>query len=273
VNLTAMVNLMLEQAKLEIQEADLACAASFSSADSAIDEEEEDYEEREMLAAAVGDVESLCRAGYGKRFGGSIASNRSQSVADLIQGSTRDWRQDPAFNNGHSRHVAEPEPLRPYLLLDVRSEEAFERKHVRTSECYPLSRLSRALNFESKSMFAYRNRPGKIVVVYDDDEMAASKAATTLAQRGYDNVFMLSGGLRLLDAAFGAEAALISSGTSEGEEEAFSEGQILDLEEKLDDLMSRASRGGRGSSASSYAPVLARRRLSASHPDLNRRRL
>jgi len=33
--------------------------------------------------------------------------------------------------------------------------------------------------------------------------MAASKAATTLAQRGYDNVFMLSGGLRLLDAAFG----------------------------------------------------------------------
>ena len=35
---------------------------------------------------------------------------------------------------------------------------------------------------------------GKIIVVYDDDEKIAPKAATTLVERGYDNLFLLSGG-------------------------------------------------------------------------------
>ena len=39
-----------------------------------------------------------------------------------------------------------------------------------------------------------RNAEGKIILVYDDDERAAHRAATTLVERGYDNLFMLSGG-------------------------------------------------------------------------------
>ena len=38
-----------------------------------------------------------------------------------------------------------------------------------------------------------KNKPRAVIVVYDDDESIASKAATTLTQRGYENVFMLSG--------------------------------------------------------------------------------
>ena len=46
----------------------------------------------------------------------------------------------------------------------------------------------------NSSLLAYKNQPGKIIVLYDDDERLAPKAATTLCQRGYDNLFLLSGG-------------------------------------------------------------------------------
>ena len=39
-----------------------------------------------------------------------------------------------------------------------------------------------------------KNQPGKIIVVYDEDERLGPNAATTLVQRGYDNLFLLSGG-------------------------------------------------------------------------------
>ena len=42
-------------------------------------------------------------------------------------------------------------------------------------------------------MIRLKNKPRAVIVVYDDDESIASRAATTLTQRGYDNVFMLSG--------------------------------------------------------------------------------
>ena len=45
-------------------------------------------------------------------------------------------------------------------------------------------------------MREFRNGAGKMIVVYDYDESVAARSATTLAQRGYDNVLMLSGGLR-----------------------------------------------------------------------------
>jgi hypothetical protein len=46
-------------------------------------------------------------------------------------------------------------------------------------------------------MLRLKNRPGAIILLYDDDESLASRCATALTQRGYDNVFMLSGGIRV----------------------------------------------------------------------------
>ncbi len=46
-------------------------------------------------------------------------------------------------------------------------------------------------------MLHYKNREGKMIIVYDYDELTSHKFATTLVQRGYDNFFMLSGGIRI----------------------------------------------------------------------------
>ncbi len=39
-----------------------------------------------------------------------------------------------------------------------------------------------------------RNKPGKIIILYDEDERIAPSSATIFVQREVDNVFMLSGG-------------------------------------------------------------------------------
>lgn len=57
--------------------------------------------------------------------------------------------------------------------------------------------LSRSVNFETPEMLAFRNKPGHIIIIYDEDERIAPRAATTLVQRGYCNLFLLSGGLKV----------------------------------------------------------------------------
>ena len=42
------------------------------------------------------------------------------------------------------------------------------------------------------------NKEGLCIILYDEDERIAHTAATTFVQRGVDNVFMLSGGLRVM---------------------------------------------------------------------------
>lgn len=82
----------------------------------------------------------------------------------------------------------------PYLLLDLRDSDDYEACHIISAMSYPTAMLSRSVNNETKEMLAFKNQPGKIIVAYDDDERICPKAATTLVQRGYDNLFLLSGG-------------------------------------------------------------------------------
>ncbi|KAL8558205.1 hypothetical protein ACOMHN_036294 [Nucella lapillus] len=59
----------------------------------------------------------------------------------------------------------------PYLLLDIRDRDDFT--HIQ------------------------RNQEGKIIILYDNEEgEQTARAATTLVERGYDNLFLLTGGLK-----------------------------------------------------------------------------
>ena len=44
------------------------------------------------------------------------------------------------------------------------------------------------------SILTQKNKLGKIIILYDENERLAPAAATTFVQREVDNVFMLSGG-------------------------------------------------------------------------------
>ncbi|KAG7455771.1 hypothetical protein MATL_G00244630 [Megalops atlanticus] len=74
--------------------------------------------------------------------------------------------------------------------------------HVLSAYSYPVATLSRTMDPYTKEVLEYKNVPGKIIIVYDEDERIASVAATTMCERGFENVFMLSGGLRVIAKKF-----------------------------------------------------------------------
>ncbi|XP_061494018.1 centrosomal protein of 41 kDa isoform X2 [Rhineura floridana] len=91
-----------------------------------------------------------------------------------------------------------PYPDCPYLLLDVRERDAYEQCHLVGAYSYPIATLSRTMNPYTNNVLEYKNAHGKIIILYDDDERVASQAATTMCERGFENLFMLSGGLRVI---------------------------------------------------------------------------
>ncbi|XP_048863216.1 centrosomal protein of 41 kDa isoform X1 [Brienomyrus brachyistius] len=90
----------------------------------------------------------------------------------------------------------------PYLLLDVRDRDEYDQCHVISAHSYPVATLSRTMNPYIKEVLDYKNALGKIIILYDEDERIASQAATTMCERGFENLFMLSGGLKVLAQKF-----------------------------------------------------------------------
>uniref|UniRef100_A0A7N6A7N3 Rhodanese domain-containing protein n=1 Tax=Anabas testudineus TaxID=64144 RepID=A0A7N6A7N3_ANATE len=91
-----------------------------------------------------------------------------------------------------------PYPDCPYLLLDVRDRDQYELCHIISAQSFPIAMLSRTMNPYTKEVLGYKNAAGKIIIVYDEDERIASQAATTMCERGFENLFMLSGGLKVV---------------------------------------------------------------------------
>ncbi|XP_075414780.1 centrosomal protein of 41 kDa isoform X1 [Tenrec ecaudatus] len=95
-----------------------------------------------------------------------------------------------------------PYPDCPFLLLDVRDRDSYQQGHIVGAYSYPIATLSRTMNPYSSDILEYKNAHGKIIILYDDDERVASQAATTMCERGFENLFMLSGGLKVLAQKF-----------------------------------------------------------------------
>uniref|UniRef100_A0A8C7C0R4 Centrosomal protein 41 n=1 Tax=Neovison vison TaxID=452646 RepID=A0A8C7C0R4_NEOVI len=87
-----------------------------------------------------------------------------------------------------------PYPDCPFLLLDVRDRDSYQQCHIIGAYSYPIATLSRTMNPYSNDILEYKNAHGKVIILYDDDERLASQAATTMCERGFENLFMLSGG-------------------------------------------------------------------------------
>ncbi|XP_060572201.1 centrosomal protein of 41 kDa-like isoform X3 [Ruditapes philippinarum] len=129
-------------------------------------------------------------------YGAPAAGNTGRSTLQgVIKGEGElDRNREQRSSNNFSENVLSG---CPYLLLDVRDEDSFKQCHIITAKNYPSAMLSRACNYETKDMLAFKNQPGKIIVVYDETENLANHCATTLYQRGYDNLFLLSGGMKV----------------------------------------------------------------------------
>ena len=123
----------------------------------------------------------------------------------------------------------------------------------------------KTVTFKVFHFVSFQNQDGKLIVVYDNDELIATRVASTLVQRGYDNVFMLSGGLKVAQITF-PEGLVKPQASNE-----FTEEDIASLEEFLEEALARKGT----SRLSSYAPSVcgssrlgSSRSMSLSQPNL-----
>ena len=148
---------------------------------------------------------------------------RSVTSASVIQGIGENDPKDDGVKE--DRRVE-----RPFVIIDVRDQENFSRGHLVYSQSYQYTRLNRAFDYETKEMLRVKNKPGMILVVTDDDESLSRQVATTLTQRGYDNVFMLSGGLRVASLKYPDTGLVVTEDVARLEE-----GDLMILDTCLED--------------------------------------
>nr|XP_003229180.1 PREDICTED: centrosomal protein of 41 kDa [Anolis carolinensis] len=128
--------------------------------------------------------------GAGESYRSTLQSVIS-GVGELDLGKDSPKKTDALVKDG-------PYPDCPFLLLDVRERDAYDQCHIVGAYSYPIATLSRTMNPYTNDILEYKNAHGKIIILYDDDERVASQAATTMCERGFENLFMLSGGLRVI---------------------------------------------------------------------------
>eukprot|EP01029_Cantina_marsupialis_P028027 TRINITY_DN774339_c0_g1_i1.p1 TRINITY_DN774339_c0_g1~~TRINITY_DN774339_c0_g1_i1.p1 ORF type:complete len:244 (+),score=51.70 TRINITY_DN774339_c0_g1_i1:48-779(+) len=98
-------------------------------------------------------------------------------------------------------HEAEemPEDNKPYLVVDVRQPEDFDNCNLIGSVNFPVN-LLHSDRF-TKEIFAFKNRADGLLVICDADERIAIGAAKQFVEKGFDNIFLLTGGVLNFGAA------------------------------------------------------------------------
>lgn len=144
---------------------------------------------------SVTDGTPIATPAYLEDYPESPPGTARSTLSSVISGvGELDISQNSSLTSPRSPVHEVVQPPCPYLLLDVRYKEDYDQFHIITAKSYPVSMLSRSCNYFTKDILDYQNKPGKIIILYDEDERVAPNAAATFVQRGVDNVFMLSGG-------------------------------------------------------------------------------
>jgi len=80
-----------------------------------------------------------------------------------------------------------------YLILDLREDCDYERIHIRDALNFPAVNISR--DKFTHQMIMMKNKPGKMIIMYHNDERNGIPYANNFFQKGYDNIYFLSGGI------------------------------------------------------------------------------
>eukprot|EP01016_Furgasonia_blochmanni_P036122 TRINITY_DN4081_c0_g1_i1.p1 TRINITY_DN4081_c0_g1~~TRINITY_DN4081_c0_g1_i1.p1 ORF type:complete len:266 (-),score=67.11 TRINITY_DN4081_c0_g1_i1:277-1074(-) len=80
-----------------------------------------------------------------------------------------------------------------FLLLDLREPEDFELYHINESINYPAPNIAR--DRALPVFYQFKNKEDKLMIIYHNDEKNGIPSAQLFFEKGYDNIYLLSGGL------------------------------------------------------------------------------
>ena len=79
-----------------------------------------------------------------------------------------------------------------FLLLDLRDNDEYQLWRIKEAISYPAPNIGR--DKVITELYRFKNQPDKLIIVYMFDERQGTQYAQLLSEKGYDNVFLLSGG-------------------------------------------------------------------------------
>ena len=89
-------------------------------------------------------------------------------------------------------------------MLGITSDTTFLLLDLRDPEEYAMWRIKEAINFPGPNIsrdkiipeiFRFRNKPDKLIIVYMQDERKGTQYAQLFYEKGYENIYLLSGGI------------------------------------------------------------------------------
>ena len=87
-----------------------------------------------------------------------------------------------------------------FLLLDLREPEEYDFWRIREAINYPAPNIGR--DKVIPELFRFKNQVNKLIIIYMADERKGTAAATLMSEKGYENVFLLSGGIEQFNEEF-----------------------------------------------------------------------
>ncbi|EFJ11112.1 hypothetical protein SELMODRAFT_426626 [Selaginella moellendorffii] len=98
------------------------------------------------------------------------------------------------------------------LILDIRDKDEFQACHMKGAISYPAPLLRRSVNVFTVEILSFEatqtsfsllfrapqmnKEPDKIIIFYDEDEHTGASTGNLFVEKGVENIFMLSGGLK-----------------------------------------------------------------------------
>ena len=80
-----------------------------------------------------------------------------------------------------------------FLLLDMRDPEDYHLFHIKEALNYPAPNIGRDKIIPE--LFRFKNSPDKLIVIYMNDERKGTAVAQIFFEKGYENVYLISGGV------------------------------------------------------------------------------
>jgi len=84
--------------------------------------------------------------------------------------------------------------------LDLRDPDEYDFWRIKESINYPAANIGR--DKVIPELFRFKNKADKLIIIYMGDERKGTAAANLMAEKGYENVFLLSGGIEQFNEEF-----------------------------------------------------------------------
>ena len=80
-----------------------------------------------------------------------------------------------------------------FLLLDLRDPDEYDLWRIKEAINFPCANIARDKTIPE--LFRFKNQPDKLIITYMNDERQGTQYAQLLSEKGYENTYLLSGGI------------------------------------------------------------------------------